>query len=257
MKILISNDDGIEAAGLQILAAALKDEHEVYIAAPSSQRSAYSHSVTYFHTPNKAYRKEMAGIIEAWAIDGTPADCVYYGLCGLFDTRFDLVVSGINNGRNLSSDCIYSGTVGAASEGTLCHVPSAAVSLCGRNPVHYECAASVLKQILPKFVSDPRNLDYTLNINVPDLPLEELKGFRACVFDTPLDYRRPITRETVDENTLVLSMDTPTAAAQDPRHAENGDSSAVAEGYVSLTPLWHDTVRHDCMENVRKMEMAF
>ena len=257
MKLLLSNDDGIDAEGLQILADALKDEHDVYIAAPSSQRSAYSHSVTYFYSVNHAYRKKLPGIREAYAIDGTPADCVYYGLCGLFDVTIDAVISGINNGRNLSSDCVYSGTVGAAAEGTLSFVPSIAVSLCGRDLVHYDTAARVLKMILPAFLEDPRRLDYMLNVNVPDLPYEELKGFRASVFDTPVDYRRPITKETVDADTLRLSMETPAPKKYDAARLPDGDSGAVSEGYVSMTPLWFDMVRNDCLDNVRKLEMLF
>ncbi len=257
MKILLSNDDGIDAEGLLVLADALKNEHDVYIAAPSGQRSAYSHSVTYFHTPNKAYRCSIPGIREAWAIDGTPADCVYYAMCGLFDAEFDAVISGINNGRNLSSDCVYSGTVGAAAEGTLSYVPSIAVSLCGRDLVHYHTAAMVLKDVLVDFLDDDRNLDYMLNINVPDLPYEQLKGFKASVFDSPIDYRRPITVETLDADTLLLSLDRPGPARQKHVRLAEGDAGAVSDGYVSLTPIWFDMVHKDCMENVRKLEKLF
>lgn len=257
MKILLSNDDGIDAEGILVLADALKEEHEVYIAAPSGQRSAYSHSVTYFHTPNRAYRKQVAGVKEAWAVDGTPADCVYYALCGLFDAEFDVVISGINNGRNLSTDCVYSGTVGAAGEGTLSMVPAIAVSLCGRDLVHYDTAARVLKDVLDGFMKDERRLDYVLNINVPDLPYEQLKGFRATVFDTPVDYRRPITIDVIDDDTLLLSLDSEAPKRKDQVHLPDGDALAVSRGYVSLTPLWFDMVRLDCMDRVKEMEMVF
>ena len=257
MKILLSNDDGIHAPGMEALINALKDEHDLYIAAPSSQRSAYSHSVTYFYTVNKAYKREIEGVQSAWAIDGTPADCVYYGLNGLFDTQFDLIISGINNGRNMSSDCVYSGTVGAAGEGVLSKVPAIAVSLCGRDLQHYETAAEILKKVIPLYMADEHKLDYVLNLNVPDLPIEEVKGIKAAFFDEPVDYRRPITKTEIDENTLELSMEDYKPKKIEQIYLPEGDAGFVKDGYAAVSPLWFDMVRKDRMDNVRKMEMVF
>ena len=148
MNILIANDDGIESEGLRVLVDALRDEYDVYVAAPISQRSAFSHSVTYFYKENGAEKREIAGTKGAYAIDGTPADCTYYGINGLFGVKMDLVVSGINVGRNLASDVIYSGTVAAAGEALIHHIPGIAVSLCSYTGGDFKPAAETDHTIL-------------------------------------------------------------------------------------------------------------
>lgn len=254
MKILISNDDGIHAEGIKALVEALRDEHELYIAAPSSERSAFSHSVTYFRMQNKAEKVEMDGVNEAWAIDGTPADCVYYAMCGLFDVTFDVVIAGINNGRNMSADIIYSGTVGAAGEGMLSKVPSMAVSLCGKPRTHYETAGYVAKILLPEFMKDEGRLSYIMNINVPNVPVEELKGIRITIMDIPEDYRRPLTITKTDENTCILSMDIDIHRNMNSLAMPDGDVTAVNEGYVSVTPLMYDMVRYGVIPKLKRLE---
>ena len=257
MKILLTNDDGIEAYGLRVLAEELSRIGEVSLSAPEKNNSGAGHGMTVTE-PLRAVRRDYVGISgPAWAINGTPVDCVKLAIDQLLPKKPDIVISGINNGRNLSSDCVYSGTVGAAAEGTLSYVPSIAVSLCGRDLVHYHTAAMVLKDVLADFLDDDRNLDYMLNINVPDLPYEQLKGFKASVFDSPIDYRRPITVETLDADTLLLSLDRPGPARQKHVRLAEGDAGAVSDGYVSLTPIWFDMVHKDCMENVRKLEKLF
>lgn len=254
MKILITNDDGIHAEGLRVLADTLKDEHEVYIAAPASQCSAFSHSVTYFRKRNKAQKAMIEGVKEAWAIEGTPADCVFYAVCGLFDVTFDAVISGINDGRNMATDIIYSGTVGAAGEGMLCGIPSIAVSLCGKSRTHYETAAEAVKTILPHFIEDSGNRSYILNINVPDLPKEEIKGFKAAVMDLPEDYKRPITIERLNDDTCTLSMDLNLEHKKREISVPDGDVSAVRDGYIAVTPLMYDMVRYGVMNRLKKIE---
>ncbi len=254
MKILITNDDGIHAEGLRVLADTLKDEYEVYIAAPAFQCSAFSHSVTYFRKRNKAKKAMIEGVKEAWAIEGTPADCVFYAVCGLFDVSFDAVISGINDGRNMATDIIYSGTVGAAGEGMLCGIPSIAVSLCGKSRTHYETAAEAVKTILPHFIEDSGNRSYILNINVPDLPKEEIKGFKAAVMDLPEDYKRPITIERLNDDTCTLSMDLNLEHKKREISVPDGDVSAVRDGYIAVTPLMYDMVRYGVMNRLKKIE---
>ncbi len=255
MKILISNDDGIHAEGIAALISALSSEHELYVAAPSGQRSAFSHSVTYFRQTNRAERVMLEGAAEAWAVDGTPADCVFYAMCGLFgDVKFDLVIAGINDGRNLTTDIIYSGTVGAAGEGMLCRVPSMAVSLCGRPPVHYETAALAAKKLIPVFMKDPARLSYILNVNVPDLPAQEIRGFRKAVMDLPVDYRRPLKIQKEDEDTLLISIESKVPDLNENLMMPEGDVTAVKNGYIALSPLMYDMVRYGVMQKLSEME---
>ncbi len=129
MRILITNDDGINAPGLAALAARFGKEHEVYVCAPEGQSSAASHSVLYFRKDLSVREAEIEGARQAWAADGTPADCVYLAVCGLLPELPDIILSGINKGWNVSTDCIYSGTAGAASEGMVLGFPAMAVSL--------------------------------------------------------------------------------------------------------------------------------
>ena len=166
MRILVSNDDGIMADGLITLVKRLSEEHEVYVAAPDRQRSAYSHSVTYFLRDLHARLIEVPGAYKAWSVDGTPADCVYAAVCGLMEEAPDLVVSGINRGWNVSYDCIYSGTVGAASEGTILGIPSIAVSLASDRPYEFETSAEITAQLLKRFMEDPDRYEYVLNVNI-------------------------------------------------------------------------------------------
>lgn len=240
MKVVLVNDDGIDASGIRVLAQYLSGRHEVYIAAPMYQKSCYSHSVTYFYQNNGAEKREIPGVKEAWAIDATPADCSYYALNGLLDIKPDLLISGINIGPNLSSDTIYSGTVGAASEGMINGIPSIAVSICSHNPEHLLTAARVTEECMEIFVQDELNHSYVLNINVPDLPYEDLKGIKETAFAGTLNYRRPvkILHNTGKEAELTIE-NRPFSALADIA-PEGSDTKAVREGYVSITPVNND-----------------
>ena len=249
MRILLVNDDGIEAKGIRVLADALKEQHEVYIVAPASQRSCFSHSVTYYYKPNKAEMHEIEGVKKAWSVDATPADCTYYALNGLLDEKMDLVISGINHGPNLSSDTIYSGTVGAASEGMINGVPSIAISVCRNKPVHFEAAATVIIKLIEPFMKDPRNLSYILNVNVPDLPREEIKGVRLTRFAGTLNYRKPVKKEMMEDGTYILSCKDIPVNVRVPGVSERTDTRAVAEGYVSVSLLDNNICTPEWPEN--------
>ena len=245
MKILLVNDDGIEAEGILTLAECLSEKHEIYIAAPMHQMSCYSHSVTYFRQINKAVKRDVPFAEEAWAIEATPADCTYYALNGLLGIEPDLVISGINHGPNMSSDAIYSGTIGAASEGMINGVPSMAVSLCANHGVNFKTAAVIAAEAAELFMNDPHRYTYILGINVPDLELDQLKGIRITHFAGTLDYRRRIKAEKQHNDTYLLDLAEnafdPHKEAEDPA----ADTTAVNNGYVSFTPLYNDICRHD------------
>lgn len=175
MRILLSNDDGIHAPGIQTLAKALREFAEVQLVAPDRNRSGASNSLTLetplrtFHYPNGDIAVQM----------GTPTDCVYLGVNTLMRPKPDIVVSGINAGPNLGDDVIYSGTVAAAMEGRHLGLPALAVSLNGYQ--HYDTAALVTCSILKALLREPLRTGRILNINVPDLPLDQIKGSASLV----------------------------------------------------------------------------
>ena len=252
MRILVSNDDGIMADGLTTLVKRLSEEHEVYVAAPDRQRSAYSHSVTYFLRDLHAQRIEVPGAYKAWALDGTPADCVYAAVCGLMEEAPDLVVSGINKGWNVSYDCIYSGTVGAASEGTILGIPSIAVSLASDRPYEFETSAEITAQLLKRFMEDPDRYEYVLNVNVPPLPKEEIKGIRPAKFDGRKMYGRKLD---VKEEDGVLSLHCPLidVPVDDSTRTADGDITLVEDGYVTISPIRLDWIDERYFDNVRQI----
>ena len=173
MKILISNDDGVYAAGISILATELAKIAEITVIAPDRNRSGASNSLSV-QIPVRVQQLSNG----FYSVTGTPTDCVHLAVTGLLDTTFDMVVSGINAGANLGDDVIYSGTVAAASEGRMLGLPSIAVSLAGKDPQeHYNTAAVVARQVVEYLRAEPLPPATILNVNVPDVPLEELQGF--------------------------------------------------------------------------------
>jgi 5'-nucleotidase len=254
MRILIANDDGIEAKGILALVDALKDEHEVYVAAPHRQRSAYSHSVTYFSRHRKAWKREIAGTAGAWAIDATPADCVYYGCFAFLKEMPDLILSGINHGENLSTDCIYSGTVGAASEGQIIGIPSIAVSLCSYTGEDFANAVQAVKELIPVYMADPDNHAYMLNVNVPDLPKDQIKGYKITMTEGNRNYQKPVDVEEQKDGSYLLICDNVPVSTEHLSHQLAGDVTAVKNGYISVTPMDSDLTHHEQIARMKKYE---
>ena len=181
MKILVSNDDGIRAKGINKLVAALSKEAEVYVIAPDSQRSGASHSIT-MHEKLWFVEDEVKGATKAYAFTGTPADCVKMGL-QLLDRQgiaIDAVFSGINHGGNLGTDTLYSGTVGAAREGLVNGVFSVAMSVQSHEPKSFTYACELAQRVAKAFKEGifERRQEYLLNINVPDIPKSKIKGLK-------------------------------------------------------------------------------
>ena len=253
MNILIANDDGIESEGLRVLVDALRDEYDVYVAAPLSQRSAFSHSVTYFYKDNRAEKREIAGTKGAYAIDGTPADCTYYGINGLFGVKMDLVVSGINFGRNLASDVIYSGTVAAAGEAMIHHIPGIAVSLCSYTGGDFKPAAEAVKQIIPFYMNHPDRENFILNINVPALSAENIRGIRATDLHDHSDYSRPVEKKEKD-GVLYLSIEDDLTKDPPSSRKRITDVEAVEAGYIAVTPLYYDLCARKIIDTLEVLE---
>lgn len=237
MKILVSNDDGFRAEGILRLRAALQGLAEVTVVAPDRNRSGASNSLT-LDVPLRVTQSEPG----VYFVAGTPTDCVHLAVSGLFDFDFDMVVSGVNDGPNLGDDVLYSGTVAAAIEGRFLGLPTLAVSLCTRasSGRHFETGAAVARGIVAGLAGRPLDPRLILNINVPDLPLAELRGLRA----TRLGFRHrsepavPI-RDPKGERMYWVG---PAGAGADA--GAGTDFNAVSEGWVSVTPLSIDLTRH-------------
>jgi 5'-nucleotidase len=235
MRILVTNDDGIEAPGLRALTAQLAREHTVLVSAPDRQRSSASHWVTYFHSDLHAAAFPVPGAAQAWGWDGTPADSTYAGLCALWPGKIDLVVSGINFGDNYASDVLYSGTVGAAMEGLVLGVPAAAISLAGVRQGHYEELAAAVLPLLDKYVQDPMASHYMLNINALDR--SSWRGVKWTRMDGRRPYKRPPHLTAEGQGRLKLARMTAPIPAGTMENYPDGDIAAVHAGYISLSTL--------------------
>lgn len=254
MRILLANDDGIACRGILDLAKELSLNHEVYIVAPDGERSSYSHSVTYWRLENQVEEVHIPYVKKAWKTSGTPADCVYYAINAFMkDCLPDIVITGINRGENLSTDVLYSGTVGAALEGLMMGIPSMATSLCNFEATDFSTAAKVVSMLIPHFMTDKNNLRYVLNVNVPDIAYDALKGMRVTHFCGMKDFRKTVEMHQND-NKIILTCQNTIPPIIDYEKRLSADIEAVKQGYVSLTPIGLDQVAHGMEEELRYME---
>ena len=243
MKLLVTNDDGIQAGGIHTLAKALHVDHDVYMYAPSDEKSGVGHSFTFLQ-PLRVVPVERE--YKAFAINGTPVDCVKLGTYHMGE-KPDFIVSGINRGANLGTDVLYSGTASAAIEGVLLGIPSLAVSCAGeKEPMHYETAAYFAKQALAYMIDNPMPPFIMLNLNVPDLPLAKVKGMRAC----RLGFRNYSSgyKRCVDPrgNEYYWLND-----VADPSPDETCDIELCAQGYATLSPVSPDMTAYLYLDAMR------
>ncbi len=237
MKILLSNDDGYQAPGIVALHRALQQVADVEVVAPEHNNSAKSNALTlnaplYVHEAANGFRY----------VNGTPADCVHIALTGLLGYRPDLVVSGINNGANMGDDTIYSGTVGAAMEGYLFGIPAIAFSQVDKGWGELEAAAQkaadMVRQMLAlRLVGQT---PWLLNVNIPNLPLQALRGIKLCRLGRRHAAERVITQVSPRGETMYW-IGGAGAALDD---SEGTDFHATALGHVSVTPLKVDLTDH-------------
>jgi 5'-nucleotidase len=231
MRILLSNDDGYFAPGLAALAEGLASLGEITVVAPERDRSGASNSLTLDRP--LMLRKAHNGF---FYVNGTPTDCVHMAVTGLLDFEPDLIVSGINSGSNMGDDTLYSGTVAAATEGYLLGIPSIAVSLVGTEFAHYKTAARVAGDLVRRLGRAPFGAPVLLNVNVPDVPYDALKGIEV----TRLGRRhkaQPVVEGKNPRGETVYWVG-PAGAA---REAGPGtDFNALERGAVSVTPLQVD-----------------
>jgi len=241
MRILLSNDDGVNAKGIQVLQQALMAIAEVTTVGPDRNCSGASNSLTLLN-PLRTQQIENGFI----AVNGTPTDCVHLAISQLLDFTPDLVVAGINHGANLGDDVLYSGTVAAATEGRHLGLPAIAVSLAGRDEQHFATAAHVTVQVIRKLKSQPLPADQILNINVPAIPLSELKGIQVTRLgrrhkaETMTSTTDPWGRKIYWYGSLGPELDA----------GEGTDFYAIANGYASITPLHVDMSAYKSMETL-------
>lgn len=229
MNILISNDDGIDAPGLAALESVLGQFGTTWVVAPDRERSAQSHTLT-MHKPLFAKPRGP----RRFAVSGTPADCVYMATYGLLPERADLVVSGINRGANIGHDVHYSGTVAAAREGSLQGIPSLSVSLAYLDvPKHYDTAAALAARVVERMLSDGVAEDCHLNLNVPDLPLDQVRGIRPAPLGRRTYGHLVETRTDPRGRTYYWIGGPPLKFTEDGER----DGPVVQAGFAALTPL--------------------
>ena len=239
MRILISNDDGYQADGIIQLANSLSEIAEVIVVAPSENKSAASSSLT-IGKPLKPIQIEK----NVYAIDATPSDCVHLALCGFIKESIDIVVTGINFGANLGDDVIYSGTVAGAIEGRFLGLPSIAMSLASWECKHFDTAGKVAKLLVKQIDKAPLAKNTIINVNVPDIPMTEIKGIKS----TRLGNRHksePSIQDLKDPSLYWIG--------ENGKEADNGEGTdfhAVSNHFVSVTPLQIDLTKYSELKQV-------
>lgn len=236
MKVLLSNDDGIHAPGLHTLACAMKEVADVTIVAPEREQSAVGHAITIYD-PLKVKEHYENDVFFGYAVSGTPADCVKLALNALMPEHPDLLISGINQGPNLGTDIIYSGTVSAATEGMFLGIPSIALSINSfSRTAHFETAARVIRDLYEELPELSLPDAVLLNINVPDVPYEEIKGWKMTHQGSTRYIEEYVKRHDPHGNVYYWVNGTICESPED----MSADYFAVKHKYVSVTPLHFD-----------------
>ncbi|MBI1395812.1 MAG: 5'/3'-nucleotidase SurE [Betaproteobacteria bacterium] len=242
MRILLSNDDGYFAPGLQVLAESLAALGTVTVVAPERDRSGASNSLT-LDRPLTVRRSHLGYVY----VNGTPTDCVHLAVTGLLDEMPDFVVSGINHGTNMGDDTIYSGTVAAATEGFLLGIPAIAVSLASRHGGNYPAAGRVTHDLLKRIMDRPPDGPFLLNVNVPDLAFEDIAGIEV----TRLGKRHKAEGVVRTQNPRGDTVYWVGAAGSAADAGPGTDFHAVAQGRVSVTPLQMDLTHFGQLDELR------
>ncbi len=241
MRILLSNDDGYFAPGLAALAKALAPLADITVVAPERDRSGASNSLTLDRP--LMLRQAPSGF---YYVNGTPTDCVHLAVTGMLDHLPDMVISGINHGANMGDDTIYSGTVAAATEGYLLGIPSIAVSLANHNALNFDTAARVVLELAQRIQAQPPTEPMLLNVNVPDCTWDDLKGQRV----TRLGKRHKAESVVKTTNPRGQTVYWVGAAGPAQDAGEGTDFHAIANGFVSITPLQMDLTLFSQMDSV-------
>ncbi|MBU2491150.1 MAG: 5'/3'-nucleotidase SurE [Bacteroidetes bacterium] len=246
MKILISNDDGIESRGIYELTKALKEIADVTVVAPLTEQSAVGHAIT-MKIPLRVTKHYKNGEFFGYAVTGTPADCIKIGMRNIIKFTPDLVVSGINHGSNTAINIIYSGTVSAAREAAIMDVPSIAISVTDHHPKHFEYACKVVKELALKVAEKGLKNGTMLNVNVPDLPEKDIAG--VLITTQGKSKWDDIYEERVDpygNNYYWL-----TGNLTEVDNHLGTDQFAIRNKYVSVTPIHFDLSDYETLEEMK------
>tara|TARA_B100000787_G_scaffold159908_1_gene138514 strand:- start:2714 stop:3454 length:741 start_codon:yes stop_codon:yes gene_type:complete len=236
MRILISNDDGYQAKGIKQLVKSLSEIAEIIVVAPSENKSAASSSLT-LGRPLEPIQIDK----NIYSIDATPSDCVHLALCGFIKESIDLVVTGINFGANLGDDVIYSGTVAGAIEGRFLGLPSIAMSLASWDGKYFETAGEIAKKLVIKIDKTDLSYNTIINVNVPDIPLSQIKGIKS----TRLGSRHKSEPSIKDEKNSSIYWIGENGKEAD--NEEGTDFHAISNNFVSVTPLQIDLTKYSEM----------
>lgn len=251
MRILVTNDDGIQSPGLHALVRALHDWGDVWVIAPDREQSAVGHAIT-LSEPIRLFPWTIDGADHTFAISGTPADCVKLALTELMPARPDLLLSGVNRGENTGISVIYSGTVSAATEGTINGIPSIAISLGSFVSTRFETAALVGRRMAEVVAERGLPRETLLNVNVPDLPLDKIKGIRVTR-QGRTRFQETFMKRADPRGKIYYWMD----GAKLPLEETDTDGTALHEGYVSVTPIRLDFTHHDFLRELRRWPLAW
>lgn len=249
--ILVTNDDGISAKGIFSLVEAVSGFGEIVIVAPDKPQSGMGHAITMNH-PLRMSKSQLFPEFEAYTCTGTPVDCVKLAIYEVLKRKPDLLVSGINHGANTSTNVLYSGTMSAAVEGAMENIPSVGFSLCNyESDADFSGAKEIVKQVVAKMLEGKFPENICLNVNVPDLPSNKIKGIKICKqanafwedrFDKRLDqFGNPYYWMTGD-----FAMQ---------NSDEDTDLYAIMEGYASIVPTQFDMTAHQVIENLKSWEV--
>ncbi len=251
MRILVTNDDGIDSEGLLALKASLSAVGEVIVIAPNHNWSAAGHTKT-MHKPLRATQVTLPDGDVGYSSDGTPSDCVALAMLGLAGERPDLVVSGINKGANLGGDITYSGTVAAAMEGVVNNVPAIAVSVASYVEWRFDAAAEFAAKLAAKVLENGIDPDVLLNVNVPNAARDQIKGVVVTRLGKRIYQDKLIERQDpFGRNYYWIGGDEPSGAAD-----EGTDIWALANGYISVTPIHLDLTSYLLLDRLRSWKLS-
>ncbi len=246
-RILITNDDGIFAPGIQALREAMAELGETYVVAPDAERSAVGHAIT-LSDPLRVWEFKRNGEFFGWAVNGTPADCVKLAVKAILQFKPDLVVSGINQGANTALNVIYSGTVSAATEGMIMGIPSIAFSIASFQYKDFTYAQQLAMQLAQKVLSHGLPEGTLLNVNIPPVPEADIRGIRITRQGRGR-YEEYFEKRTDPSNRVYYWLSgTKVFVDTD----EDVDEVAVAENYVSITPLQFDLTNYSFLNQLKQ-----
>ena len=254
MKILISNDDGINALGIKALAIAMQELGEVYVIAPELNKSATGHAVT-MHTPLRCKKVEIYNDkINAWWVNGTPADCIKLGVETLMKEKPDLIVSGINMGENLGTDVIYSGTVSAAVEGAIFGIPAIAFSYEDHLSTDMTMVGQVAKDICKQILAHGIPKDHIFSVNIPKFEnIDELRGIKPCKLGVKI-YRNNFEerKDPIGNSYYWLAGE----LIEQPEDVDT-DIFAIKNKYISITPINIDLTDYKLLNEVQSWKLIW